>query len=283
MPPPPTRVVRPKNSSGDRRPSHNEIRRRTADSASSGGLSVLSVGVSSASPTRSSVLQSAQGGDSSGFAARNTRPSSGSSAGAPAARRPGNMNTTLASSAAPEQTAAVPCATYSAPVDLMSEFLGAVMSKQFVVAQALCERILTMEPQNETVREFLPVIKEKIAQDSAISDEDDDETNNMEHADGSDTDTDADSQEENGDEDDVDMISDDNSMQQLPRTHGESHPQSTLLRGDSDGDASLSIEQPDRHEGSGVLMRQVNPVDIERLRQSIMNADGTGLSGKRLL
>lgn len=32
-----------------------------------------------------------------------------------------------------------------------------------------------MEPQNETVRQFLPVIKEKIAQDCEISDDDDDE------------------------------------------------------------------------------------------------------------
>ncbi|XP_063601600.1 uncharacterized protein LOC134777676 [Penaeus indicus] len=52
----------------------------------------------------------------------------------------------------------------SAPVELLSEFLSAVMSKDYENALKLCQSILKYEPQNATAREFFPLISLKIKQ-----------------------------------------------------------------------------------------------------------------------
>ncbi|XP_042890264.1 uncharacterized protein LOC122265179 [Penaeus japonicus] len=57
----------------------------------------------------------------------------------------------------------------SAPVELLSEFLSAVMSKDYENALKLCQSILKYEPQNATAREFFPLISLKIKQMSAAA------------------------------------------------------------------------------------------------------------------
>lgn len=60
-------------------------------------------------------------------------------------------------------TETVPVAAEArAPIELQGQFLACVMAKQFVEAEMLCRKILTVEPTNPTVLEFLPVLREKL-------------------------------------------------------------------------------------------------------------------------
>lgn len=59
MPPPPTRVVRPKKSAGHRRSGTQESLRRASENDTAAGLTVLSVGMGGTSPKRLSARTSA--------------------------------------------------------------------------------------------------------------------------------------------------------------------------------------------------------------------------------
>eukprot|EP00039_Didymoeca_costata_P004334 m.72692 g.72692 ORF g.72692 m.72692 type:complete len:186 (+) comp12348_c0_seq2:463-1020(+) len=96
-----------------------------------------------------------------------------------------------------------PSSTQKAPIELLGQFLACVMRKQFEEAENLCAEILKIEPNNETVQEFLPVIREKIEldeQNNSESSSEDDETDEDEGVDqdksGSSSNSDSDTDEE---------------------------------------------------------------------------------------
>ncbi|XP_041804856.1 glutamate-rich protein 2 [Chelmon rostratus] len=49
-----------------------------------------------------------------------------------------------------------------APVELIIEFLRAVMDRDFQLASKLCQMILIYEPDNPEASEFLPLIQKKL-------------------------------------------------------------------------------------------------------------------------
>lgn len=52
----------------------------------------------------------------------------------------------------------------SAPIEMLSEFLSAVMSRDYEAALNYCKTILLYEPSNKIVQEFYPLIQERILQ-----------------------------------------------------------------------------------------------------------------------
>ncbi|XP_038607531.1 glutamate-rich protein 2 isoform X2 [Tachyglossus aculeatus] len=88
----------------------------------------------------------------------------------------------------------------TAPLELMAEFLRAVMDQDYNLAKKLCQMILIYEPENPEAKQFFPLIEEKLLMDSAqgLGDEDYEE---------SDEDSD-DSEEESSDESDNDESED---------------------------------------------------------------------------
>ncbi|XP_034744890.1 glutamate-rich protein 2 isoform X2 [Etheostoma cragini] len=53
----------------------------------------------------------------------------------------------------------------TAPVELMMEFLRAVMDRDFQLASKLCQMILIYEPDNSEASEFLPLIQKKLLEE----------------------------------------------------------------------------------------------------------------------
>ncbi|XP_072539059.1 glutamate-rich protein 2 isoform X2 [Salminus brasiliensis] len=49
-----------------------------------------------------------------------------------------------------------------APIELLAEFLKAVMGKDYPLAKKLCQMILIYEPENPEAKHFLPLIEERI-------------------------------------------------------------------------------------------------------------------------
>ncbi|KAJ8404106.1 hypothetical protein AAFF_G00344560 [Aldrovandia affinis] len=49
-----------------------------------------------------------------------------------------------------------------APVELLAEFLKAVMEQDYVLGKKLCEMILIYEPEHPEATQFLPLIKDKL-------------------------------------------------------------------------------------------------------------------------
>ncbi|GAA6222444.1 glutamate-rich protein 2-like isoform X1 [Lates japonicus] len=86
-----------------------------------------------------------------------------------------------------------------APVELIMEFLRAVMDKDFQLARKLCQMILIYEPDNPEASEFLPLIQKKLLeeQEAEQSSEEDEED-----GDSNDTDDDDDDDDDSGSDDD---------------------------------------------------------------------------------
>ncbi|XP_077128851.1 glutamate-rich protein 2 isoform X2 [Ranitomeya variabilis] len=91
-----------------------------------------------------------------------------------------------------------------APIELLAEFISAVMGEDYQVAQKLCRMILLYEPNNPEAVQFSPLIEEmlKIEQEESSDDEDsedsDEETDEeTDEEDPSDTDDDDEDDEEN--------------------------------------------------------------------------------------
>ncbi|XP_056277748.1 glutamate-rich protein 2 isoform X2 [Pseudoliparis swirei] len=68
----------------------------------------------------------------------------------------------------------------TAPVELLMEFLGAAVGRDYRLASTLCRMILVYEPDNPEASEFLPLIQRKLleeqeAQRSTEEEEDDDD------------------------------------------------------------------------------------------------------------
>ncbi|XP_061419624.1 glutamate-rich protein 2 [Lethenteron reissneri] len=94
----------------------------------------------------------------------------------------------------------------TAPLELMAEFLGAIMGADYKLARKLCEMILIFEPHNAEAKQYLPVIEARITQEVEASqhedssDEDDDEESDDDDDDDLDDDDDDDDSEEDEDE-----------------------------------------------------------------------------------
>ncbi|KAF7711894.1 glutamate-rich protein 2 isoform X2 [Silurus meridionalis] len=99
-------------------------------------------------------------------------------------------------------------ADFHAPIELLAEFLKAVMEKKYTLAQKLCQMILIYEPDNPEAKSFLPLIEERLlieeaqeglSSDENTSDDDDDEEESSSGSedDDDDTDTGTDSDGEN--------------------------------------------------------------------------------------
>ncbi|XP_015904407.1 glutamate-rich protein 2 isoform X2 [Parasteatoda tepidariorum] len=50
----------------------------------------------------------------------------------------------------------------STPVEILSEFLSALMARNYKCALYYCKLIMYYEPENEVVQDFYPLIQEKI-------------------------------------------------------------------------------------------------------------------------
>ncbi|XP_053492463.1 glutamate-rich protein 2 isoform X4 [Ictalurus furcatus] len=103
---------------------------------------------------------------------------------------------------------------FRAPIELLAEFLKAVMERNYTLCKKLCQMILIYEPENPEAKHFLPLIEERLlieeAQEGSTSedntyddddDEDDDESSSGstddDDDDDDDTDTSTDSDGEN--------------------------------------------------------------------------------------
>uniref|UniRef100_A0A3Q1HD60 Glutamate-rich protein 2 n=1 Tax=Anabas testudineus TaxID=64144 RepID=A0A3Q1HD60_ANATE len=89
-----------------------------------------------------------------------------------------------------------------APVELIIEFLRAIMDKDFQLASKLCQMILIYEPHNLDASEFLPLIRKQLQKGESSSssskhkhddDDDDDEDDNDNDDDSEDTESDEES------------------------------------------------------------------------------------------
>ncbi|XP_076871327.1 glutamate-rich protein 2 isoform X2 [Brachyhypopomus gauderio] len=54
-----------------------------------------------------------------------------------------------------------------APIELLAEFLKAVMDRNYTLAKKLCQMILIYEPEKPEAKHFLPLIEEKLATEEA--------------------------------------------------------------------------------------------------------------------
>ncbi|XP_072173611.1 uncharacterized protein [Diadema setosum] len=94
----------------------------------------------------------------------------------------------------------------SAPIELMGEFLDAVMDEEYETADKLCKMILIYEPDNKECLQFKPLIEEMLRREwdhqlwGSDSDEDSDEESEGED-DDEDEDEETDSDEEDSDSD----------------------------------------------------------------------------------
>ncbi|XP_053134000.1 glutamate-rich protein 2 isoform X2 [Hemicordylus capensis] len=64
----------------------------------------------------------------------------------------------------------------SAPLELMGEFLKAIMERNYSLAKKLCQMILIYEPENPEAKQFLPLIERKLVLESERRAEEGEET-----------------------------------------------------------------------------------------------------------
>ncbi|XP_039217749.1 glutamate-rich protein 2 isoform X5 [Crotalus tigris] len=62
-----------------------------------------------------------------------------------------------------------------APLQLMGEFLKAIMERKYNLAKKLCQMILIYEPSNPEAKQFLPLIEKKLLLESQCTDKEDEE------------------------------------------------------------------------------------------------------------
>ncbi|XP_044160880.1 glutamate-rich protein 2 [Bufo gargarizans] len=91
--------------------------------------------------------------------------------------------------------------TGRAPIELLAEFIGAVMNEDYQVAQKLCQMILLYEPENPEAKQFSPLIEEMLQIEQQQSSEDEDSEDSEEETD---EETDEDTSDTDDDEDDND-------------------------------------------------------------------------------
>ncbi|XP_026230830.1 putative uncharacterized protein YGR160W [Anabas testudineus] len=100
-----------------------------------------------------------------------------------------------------------------APVELIIEFLRAIMDKDFQLASKLCQMILIYEPHNLDASEFLPLIRKQLQKEQEEEssedddDDDDDDEDDDDDDDEDDNDNDDDSEDTESDEESSDSSS----------------------------------------------------------------------------
>ncbi|XP_069472285.1 glutamate-rich protein 2 isoform X2 [Ambystoma mexicanum] len=89
-----------------------------------------------------------------------------------------------------------------APIELMAEFLKAVMDRDFKLSSKLCQMILIYEPENSEAQQFIPLIEEKLLmeENEQNTENEDDEETDEESSDSGDS---TDSSKSEGDSDDT--------------------------------------------------------------------------------
>ncbi|XP_069589218.1 glutamate-rich protein 2 isoform X4 [Ranitomeya imitator] len=75
-----------------------------------------------------------------------------------------------------------------APIELLAEFISAVMGEDYQVAQKLCQMILLYEPNNPEAVQFSPLIEEMLKIEQEESSDDEDSEDSDEETDEEDTD-----------------------------------------------------------------------------------------------
>ncbi|XP_026801413.3 glutamate-rich protein 2 isoform X1 [Pangasianodon hypophthalmus] len=95
---------------------------------------------------------------------------------------------------------------FRAPIELLAEFLKAVMEKKYTLAKKLCQMILIYEPENPEAKHFLPLIEERLLIEEAQkgSSGEDDTSDDDDDDDDDDNDDDESSSSGSGDDDDDD-------------------------------------------------------------------------------
>ncbi|XP_058259609.1 glutamate-rich protein 2 isoform X2 [Hemibagrus wyckioides] len=83
-------------------------------------------------------------------------------------------------------------ADFRAPIELLAEFLTAVMESKYTLAKKLCQMILIYEPENPEAKHFLPLIEERLlieetqkctsSEDNTSDDDDDDDDDDDEES-----------------------------------------------------------------------------------------------------
>nr|XP_020645122.1 glutamate-rich protein 2 isoform X3 [Pogona vitticeps] len=63
-----------------------------------------------------------------------------------------------------------------APLQLMGEFLKAIMEQKYSLAKKLCQMILIYEPENPEAKQFLPLIEQKLLLENECAANEDEET-----------------------------------------------------------------------------------------------------------
>ncbi|KAE8580988.1 hypothetical protein XENTR_v10024620 [Xenopus tropicalis] len=97
-----------------------------------------------------------------------------------------------------------------APIELLAEFLKAVMTADYKVAHKLCQMILIYEPENREAKEFQPLIEKMVEMEDEETDSE--ETEDSDDTEGSETDEE--SSESEGSGDSSDTSSDDSSEEE---------------------------------------------------------------------
>ncbi|XP_040296514.1 glutamate-rich protein 2 [Bufo bufo] len=79
--------------------------------------------------------------------------------------------------------------TGRAPIELLAEFISAVMDEDYQVAQKLCQMILLYEPENPEAKQFSPLIEEMLQIEQQSSEDEDSEDSEEETDEETDEDT----------------------------------------------------------------------------------------------
>ncbi|XP_029461599.1 glutamate-rich protein 2 isoform X2 [Rhinatrema bivittatum] len=97
-----------------------------------------------------------------------------------------------------------------APIELMGEFLAAIMDEDYKLASKLCQMILIYEPENPEAIQFMPLIEKKlqIEENEQNSGDENDEETDDDSSDESDDTTSDDSESEENSEETSDDLSD---------------------------------------------------------------------------
>ncbi|KAJ7345655.1 hypothetical protein JRQ81_001605 [Phrynocephalus forsythii] len=91
-----------------------------------------------------------------------------------------------------------------APLQLMGEFLKAIMERKYSLAKKLCQMILIYEPENPEAKQFLPLIEQKLLLENECAANKDEET-----AEGSSDDSEDDTSSTDGSETESEASSED--------------------------------------------------------------------------
>ncbi|XP_073161901.1 glutamate-rich protein 2 isoform X7 [Lepidochelys kempii] len=94
----------------------------------------------------------------------------------------------------------------NAPIELLGEFLKAIMDQDYSLSKKLCQMILIYEPENTEAKQFLPLLEEKLLIESTqnFGDEEGEETDE-----GSSEDSEEDTSSSNSSDDEGEESSDD--------------------------------------------------------------------------